>query len=173
MGTCALIGRALGAITISLALSSCAGNSEDGSGLPADIRAMAAAATGFEAEILSDGKITVAEYREAVDLHMECMRNRGYEAHATYDADGLAVLSVQSQSSPDEDLEACAQGTHTAVIDAVFEYQVYGSAEEQLERLIGCLRKRGLLSPDATESDYYTWLNEDQANVEFVVECGR
>lgn len=127
--------------------------------VPAEYRALASQATGFERDALADGRVTQEEVVEGVRRQAQCLVDLGYVARA----DALGQIAVEGEVPPsDEEWAACAKG-NAEVISIIHDLETYGDPDVQRQRSIDCLIELGDLASGATAADFSQLMEEWRA----------
>ena len=86
----------------------------------ADIQqAKAKTTSDFQRQVLADGKITRAEYEEAVDRYVSCMNSHGAEISKTLNSAGYYYYSQPGVASPSSWTTKCADDS-TGFVESLY-----------------------------------------------------
>lgn len=127
--------------------------------------------SSFEREVIEravrEGRLSAADYQEAVNRRTQCMTDAGYTESAVQQPNGLIKISPQMPTSGDvnqwmeryiDKSDACADGT-LKVIEMLYLDQ-QGNPDllaDPLDIIITCLRKEGVVDDAFTTDDLRAW----------------
>jgi hypothetical protein len=130
--------------------------------------ARAAATSDFEREVLADDKITAAEYEEAVQRFVSCMKETlppefadGYQAvrneYGVYQYNGPRIHESQSaawEAAHTAAFDACRLGT-TAQIEQLYTGMILNPKRMTPdEQILDCLKRHGVVEESYTMDNY-------------------
>jgi hypothetical protein len=109
--------------------------------------------SGYAAQALADGFVSVDELHEAQQLTVDCLRTRGLEAEYQ---DDMSLRVVQPQDWTQEDLDhavdECQENAGGPVVGAFLAQE--GPSEGDIrDELLACLQDKGLVGPDPTPDE--------------------
>jgi hypothetical protein len=114
------------------------------------------ATSDFERTVLSDGRITRAEYDEAVHRYVACADSHGVPMTAQLEAPTHAyyIYAVTNPSPADQTImDSCAKGT-TALIESLYTEMVMNPRRTNIFALIAsCLVRKGVAPKSYTGSE--------------------
>lgn len=109
--------------------------------------------SGYAAQALADGFVSVDELHEAQQLTVDCLRTRGLEAEYQDDM-SLRVVQPQdwTQEEMDRIVDECQDNAGGPVVGA-FLAQEGPSESEIRDELLACLQDKGLVGSDPTPEE--------------------
>lgn len=142
-------------------LASCSSSQSSADPYRADmISAQAHATSDFERQVFADLKITAAEYDEAVQRYLSCVRDHGVDISATK-ADGYYTFSLIAASGTDQAVTDCRSGT-IDLIEPLYVDQLRNPRREDPDTIIArCLVRHGA-APNGYDGKQYA--NDARAN---------
>jgi hypothetical protein len=146
-------------VTLGLALLACSSASDDSddgdSAYRTEILAAAkTASSAFEKDVLSDGDITRAEYVEAANRYMDCVREHGVDIDAV-DEFGVNNYAASNMTGSNEKyLDTCTEGT-IFIIEGIYSQMVKNPDNVDMKQLlVECFVNSGLADKGYTVDDY-------------------
>lgn len=157
--------------------SSSSSSSSGSSSYEAELKqALQSASSDFERGVLERaakaGRISESDYREANEKYQECMAAKGDDVE--FDTDQSTGLMQEHMNTDDnydsakanEDSMACAKGTNLQIRD-LYERMVQNpSNADEIELVVGCLKRRKLVPDSFTKQDYLTEMGKPEGVVE-------
>ncbi len=137
--------------SITILAVGCGGGQVADDELPAELRALVAQADGLQAEILSDGVVTVDEFERSFLASIQCMEDQGLSVEYTFDAEAVAwsMEAIAPTEDALDELDKIQQecmAEYQDTVQAVFSFQNRPSAEQletEARKLASCLREYG------------------------------
>lgn len=117
------------------------------------------ASSDFERKVFEDSDISTAEYQEAIQRFIDCIKSRGLDA-AAVDQDGYYVYSISktNQAAADEAQSECRAGT-VELIEPIYVDRLRNpNKEDYFAVVLRCVKRKALVTDDYTLEK----LNEDQ-----------
>lgn len=110
--------------------------------------------TDFERSVLEDGAITRAEYVEASQRYVDCVKGHGIDIAAT-DTFGVNNYTTSNLTAENEKyLDSCTYGT-IFVIEGLYSGMVKNPDKADFKQLVvSCLIKSGLAPQEYTVDDF-------------------
>lgn len=139
-----------------LLIAGCSGAADqEGSSWDPMIAGMVATAKGFQADLLSDGDLTYAEYERAVLAQVQCMEDAGYEANGPMPSRGHQIVYDYEAVKGDPDalvstFDDC-YSQYLDVVEPVWAYLHQPTEQEkfdEIQSLSACLFEAGSDVPD-------------------------
>lgn len=137
-------------------------------------QALQSASSDFERGVLERavkaGRISESDYREANEKYQECMAAKGDDVE--FDTDQSTGLMQEHMNTDDnydsakanEDSMACAKGTNLQIRD-LYERMVQNpSNADEIELVVGCLKRRKLVPDSFTKQDYLTEMGKPEGS---------
>ncbi|PZE86312.1 hypothetical protein [Curtobacterium sp. MCBD17_032] len=170
-----------GAAVVSLVLTACASDGASGPHRGSSSASLHAAGpwadefrealdhgvSAYEAAVLDDGQVTVAELEDAHDRVSRCLADSGYGIE--YDPDGGFDLTALDGRYPDDFFErsdpvlrACEERYDEYVTMLFEETRRNPEKQDEAKITVACLRRAGLVGKDYTERK---WRTEGDAGV--------
>ena len=125
------------------------------------IRAAQGATSPLEREILSDGAITEAEFREAFAAFQECMDGLGVAIEMTESHGQFAGFSTGSGDA-DQAAETCRPGTIDIIEPWFVQIRGNPARDSQPEVTVRCLKRMGVVGEGYSVAD----LERDQTSAD-------
>lgn len=155
--------------------SSSSSSSSGSSSYEAELKqALQSASSDFERGVLERavkaGRISESDYREANEKYQECMAAKGDDVE--FDTDQSTGLMQEHMNTDDnydsakanEDSMACAKGTNLQIRD-LYERMVQNpSNADEIELVVGCLKRRKLVPDSFTKQDYLTEMGKPEGS---------
>ena len=127
------------------------------------LQAQRSASTDFERRVLADAKITRAEYEEAVQRLVTCMRDRGFDTsselqfgfyiYRTIEEDDPSTPALEGPDSG-EAMGACTFG-NTRLVEALYVEMTRNPTHIEYDALIlQCLQRKSMVSKTMTLTEY-------------------
>lgn len=116
------------------------------------------------------GRISESDYREANEKYQECLAAKGDDVE--FDTDQSTGLMQEHMNTDDnydsakanEDSMACAKGTNLQIRD-LYERMVQNpSNADEIELVVGCLKRRKLVPDSFTKQDYLTEMGKPEGS---------
>ncbi len=125
--------------------------------LAALLEAVSRSGSGFQREILADGKVSRSEYERAFDAAVSCMRQQGLEVAGPHPVMGDRYLLYTVRDAPGSDsIQATCDDEYLDFVRQVWTYQQTPTGEEA-DRIrveyVRCLQAQGLDVPDDATLD--------------------
>jgi hypothetical protein len=119
------------------------------------LQAQQRATSDFERGVLSDGKITKAEYDEAVQRYVKCMADKGVTVNPYEMGGGYYGYSVPSRENDTFQRwgDSCAKGTTYLVEDLYIQMLTNPSGGDIDDAVAACLARKGLVDNSFTGSE--------------------
>lgn len=155
--------------------SSSSSSSSGSSSYEAELKqALQSASSDFERGVLERavkaGRISESDYREANEKYQECMAAKGDDVE--FDTDQSTGLMQEHMNTDDnydsakanEDSMACAKGTNLQIRD-LYERMVQNpSNADEIELVVGCLKRRKLVPDSFTKQDFLTEMGKPEGS---------
>src|SRR5437762_5310427 len=93
------------------------------------------ATSDFERQVFADGRVTEAEYEEAVDRYVRCANERGVEVTKLRQPAGYYGYTYTEVPAADGILSSCAEGT-TVLIEPIYVAMVTNPQAADMDDLI-------------------------------------
>jgi hypothetical protein len=143
----------VGSLAALLLLTACgAEERSDDPYYPEIQQAKSKATTDFEREVLEDSVISRAEYEEAVNRFINCVKDKGLTI-STQDQSGYYVYKSDQAPNLDEVQNACSRGTKTLIEPLYVERLRNPGKIDSNEIFASCLVKHGLVEGGYTAAD--------------------
>jgi hypothetical protein len=120
------------------------------------LRAYQHATSAFERSVLVDGKITRAEYDQAIALYVHCVRAHGVPISAQLEAPLKLtyVYAIPGADAPQSVLDNCTRGT-TDLIESIYNDEVMNPHKQDLNQLTAdCFVRKGLVPKGYTGAQF-------------------
>ncbi|GIH23523.1 hypothetical protein Aph01nite_18330 [Acrocarpospora phusangensis] len=160
--------EAIAAVLLAL-IAGCAACAQPADPYDGDLRrALSQATSDFERQVLTDRRITRAEYEEAVRRYVACMQANGIGFEAVDQGLGYYVY-VETPTSPDHNTinPRCQRGT-TLLIEPIYTGMVTNPAKADPRDLVAkCLILKGLAPEEYSAGDLAADAAADYRNAPF------
>lgn len=100
----------------------------------------------FARDVLKDGVITRAEYQEAEDRYLACLRDAGINA-ALEDQSGYYVLSLPTSDADRPEIETCRRGTTNLIEPLYHDMLTNPDKIDPSENILNCMKRKGMKLP--------------------------
>lgn len=147
-----------GAAVILLLLPACSPQTEDDPWRETILAAGQEADTEFERQVLSDGKITEDEFREAIDREISCFEDNGIIASYVVDEVGNGQFMTEHHVDDDERYNEVTAECGALSDDVQFLYDTIRrnpKNEDPRQLAADCLVENGIAAEGLTGEEYF------------------